>query len=1079
MGTKVQSKSYLPGYYSMRDLNEDSSSCGWPLLYGDKNLTNGQYYNGYFPRATSDDCLEYDKDVVKQKMLEHEAIFKNQVYELHRLYRIQRDLMDEIKRKQLHRNPIPAGSFSRSPLASQFTSEDGQKWHNHNFALENCVFARPSTSVFEGNSPLASNKGNSKQACLFPSRNGSDSNDVQVLESRPTKVRRRMFDLQLPADEYIDTEESEKFSDGKISGTSAYLPDRNCRIGSESSAKLFLGDCGKAASQEETSRSKQFLGNTNGLADLNEPVQVEDTNASAYIDLNPCQVGNACSDVSAKQNSHLFGLTKEVLRNSDHRNENGQRDNQCAEGNCSGRGWISHVLEAGQGKSNLKSVSQDFPSEKLLLSQQTMQNGISKFHEPPSVHSTNRSDADFWRQKTIYDSEINKISHEISSDKYPESVVSSHRSSFFHVAPSSDLAQSWSSSISSFQMPSSSLTQKLMSVQMRPCLNTSTALSKSFQSGQSNGIFGDSWPLNSTSKSISGFGSEAPIQNGFYHGSSSGSKEFPVNLSSVSYNYLNYNNDRKGVPEHFNHDELKYHQGSNGNDMKSVKDVNLNVVLPNGSFNKLAPQIGPRNIDREEKNEDHLAVLPWLRAKVTCKSDTPNAGRVSSTEEPSFLQASPKSNIDETGKGANGFFGNNVSVSCSNDLEERRTKIGVSLSNRRILDFPVFEKPHISKNESSSLTPPSISHPNPSEAQVVENHRRNRILDINLPCDPAIPELGNQSVGEVIVNEKKSNAEDANFRRQIDLNLCMSDDEVSLTQSPSTNVKMKEEIDLEAPALPENEEDVIREELLQTPLVLLQGPQNKAEQPQDELLINAAEAIVSISSSMFYNRCDDTISNPSETSIVNPLSWFVDIISSYTDNLEDKVDSVSRGKDSEYNEDSSSEGIDYFEAMTLKLTATKEEDYTPEPLVPESFKVDETGPTLLPNRTRKGPARRGRQRRDFQRDILPGLVSLSRHEVTEDLQTFGGLMRAMGHSWSSGLTRRSSTRNGCGRGRRRLVVSPPPPVATNASCTLLVQQLNNIEVGLEDRSLTGWGKTTRRPRRQRCPAGNPPSLALT
>jgi len=76
MGTKVQN---LPGYYSMRDLNEESSSCGWPLFYGDKSLSNGQYYNSYLPSSATDACSGYDKDAVKRMMLEHDAIFKNQV----------------------------------------------------------------------------------------------------------------------------------------------------------------------------------------------------------------------------------------------------------------------------------------------------------------------------------------------------------------------------------------------------------------------------------------------------------------------------------------------------------------------------------------------------------------------------------------------------------------------------------------------------------------------------------------------------------------------------------------------------------------------------------------------------------------------------------------------------------------------------------------------------------------------------------------------------------------------------------------------------------------------------------------
>lgn len=63
----------------MRDLNETSNSCSWPLYYGDKTVVNGQYYNGFLPRTATDLYPGYDKDVVKQTMIEHEAIFKNQV----------------------------------------------------------------------------------------------------------------------------------------------------------------------------------------------------------------------------------------------------------------------------------------------------------------------------------------------------------------------------------------------------------------------------------------------------------------------------------------------------------------------------------------------------------------------------------------------------------------------------------------------------------------------------------------------------------------------------------------------------------------------------------------------------------------------------------------------------------------------------------------------------------------------------------------------------------------------------------------------------------------------------------------
>lgn len=63
----------------MRDLNEDCNSSSWPLFYGDKTSTNGQCYNLFVPTTVTDRYLGYDKDALKQKILEHEAIFKNQV----------------------------------------------------------------------------------------------------------------------------------------------------------------------------------------------------------------------------------------------------------------------------------------------------------------------------------------------------------------------------------------------------------------------------------------------------------------------------------------------------------------------------------------------------------------------------------------------------------------------------------------------------------------------------------------------------------------------------------------------------------------------------------------------------------------------------------------------------------------------------------------------------------------------------------------------------------------------------------------------------------------------------------------
>ncbi|XP_022776803.1 LOW QUALITY PROTEIN: uncharacterized protein LOC111318296 [Durio zibethinus] len=1079
MGTKVQSKSYFPGYYSMRDLNEDSNSCSWPHYYGDKTLTNGQYYNGFFPRAVVDAYPGYDKDLLKRTMLEHEAIFKNQVYELHRLYRIQRDLMDEIKKKELQKNRVHIEpSLSSSPLASQITTEDAHKWHIPSFPVANSLCGRPSISgVEDSHSPLSSKKGSSIQAGPFLSQNGGNSKDIEVLECRPTKVRRKMLDLQLPADEYVDTEEAEQFRDDTASGMSSYLPNGNGKIGPESGGKLLHGDGGKNDCQGDASRSDSFLRGKNSLADLNEPVQIEETDGSAYSHFLGHDPYHGGCELSPKPKQELLGLPKDISVNSHHQSDNRFGNKIHVENNGHARGFFSRVLESGHNISNSKSISQGFQLQKLPVSSPQVQVPFEKFMILQRFCYLIK--ARQISQEKEWFGLVSERNLEISNSCHPESIMTSNVSSLNPFA-SSDLVKPWSHSVSTCEKPSNSLSQKSVSVQTHPFFNSSGPLSKSSViSLQSNGIFGEKWQVSSNSRLNPGFGSELSNQNGL---SSSGSKEPSIHFPSINYYYLNCNNDSKGVSEHFTtNGSTKPYSCSNSVDMKSTSDVNLNAVLSNSSSNEPVLHRGPQ-IDGGRKYEDRLPWLPWLQPKPACKNEATSAGRDLNVGELRFSQSSPKqsTNKNETGNGFSQIFTQNVkSVSFSNNVDASRSEISECLHNKKILGIPIFEKQYVSKNE-SSFTSLYVSAPQPSEGEA-ENKGRNRLLDINLPCDMTVLDVSEDIVTENSAVKKEADTKLSSFRHQIDLNSCADEDEASFIHSvPRASMKMNGGIDLEAPAVPEPEDVIPGEELLEVAHELpLQSAKSKDDCLQDELIQSAAEAIVAISSSGQFNHLDDVNHNSCETAMTDPLNWFVETISSFGEDLESKFEVLLRGKERDQDE-SSSEEIDYFESMILKLAEAKEEDYMPKPLVPENFKVEETGSTsLLTTRTRKGQGRRGRQRRDFQRDILPGLTSLSRHEVTEDLQTFGGLMRAMGHSWNSGVTRRNSTRSGCGRGRRRSVTSSSPALAAATTCLPLMQQLNNIEVGLEDRSLTGWGKTTRRPRRQRCPAGNPPSIALT
>ncbi|GMP58582.1 hypothetical protein CsSME_00022195 [Camellia sinensis var. sinensis] len=519
-----------------------------------------------------------------------------------------------------------------------------------------------------------------------------------------------------------------------------------------------------------------------------------------------------------------------------------------------------------------------------------------------------------------------------------------------------------------------------------------------------------------------------------------------------------------------------YLKGSNVIDMKLVKDFNLNAILSKSSSNEVIPQQVLEIIDEERKCEDHLEVLPWLKGKPASKNEGISTRRDSNSSQMSFLHAASNqlSNKSDIVQGPNQLFTQKITLaSCDHEIGAKRNEVGDCQVTRKILGFPIFGNACTPKKESSSLVSTSASLRCPPQGEDISNVGKHRVIDINLACDP---ESGAQIAAEVLIVEKRRDNEVANFRN-FDLNSCVSEDEVTLAPSvasTSVNVKIAVEIDLEVPAVPETEEDILPVEDQKKPEMSVTSPQHKAEQPQDEAAFRiAAEAIVAISTSSHLNHVEGTACNPCEAPSADSLMWFVEVVSSFVEG-----DCKSRGQNGGDNEVSSSEEIDYFEAMTLMLREITEEEYMPEPLVPENQKVEETGTVQLPNRPRRGQARRGRQRRDFQRDILPGLASLSRHEVIEDLQTFGGLMRATGHPWQSVLTRRNGTRTGGARGRRRSVVLPAPAETASTICMPLMEQLNNI-VGLEDKALTGWGKTPRRPRRQRCHAGNPTLITLT
>ncbi|KAJ0248017.1 F165 [Hirschfeldia incana] len=902
MGTKVHSETLSPTgryHHSMRDLNNDFNACTrLPLLNNSDNNNT----------LANDQSSSY-RDVVRRTMLEHEAVFKSQVLELHRVYGIQKDMMDELKRKQFNREWCPPIEAS----CSSQPNDDVRKWNTPSFPLPNSVYDRPSMSVVEdnGHSPMKGGQ--------VPWQNGASSKHVETLEVRPTKMRRKMIDLCIPADEYVDdNEDVVELKDHRVS----QLPNGG-------------GPRGDGLRSGYGSSNR-----TNGLADLNEPFK--ETNEVAY---GRVPVSSVHPDENGKPKA--WPQQHQPLR-IDHYSGTHKS--------------TTPFLQPGKPLDSFSQPMQMNSSQRVM--------GLPYNAGPPPPQSK----ADFWRGKTFIDLEADDTD---TTNTSHESSFASHQQPrhLYPYNPTSEPAVPWNRLHSSWQNPSFGFPQRVAaSAQRYPVLNLSDT------NAQKLGGLGDRLQFESNARyNNSGFGNN---HNMFYNECSSS-----TNPKGSGYSYPN-----GGRSDHSLLD-------LNGSEVKSLRDLNLNVTLSNGN------------------DDEHVATLPWL---VKTKSVS-NDAVPSSSLKPSNIKKE---------EGGNGV---------QNLMWLERLKSG-----------------------SSSSKPPETEKIKAGTAYRDEsNTERDKVrlmVDINEPCE--------QFSDEDQQTEKQTGTKvSVGSKCLIDLNMSVSEDEEEESLSVPTSSRLNSKrpmIDLET--VPES--DVEEEQSEETPT----EEETLEKPPEFEKL--AAEAIVAISSACLDRELEpaDAASSP-ETVI---LHWFAETVDTHRENLDQKLASPSR------NQARSIEEIDYFESMTLTLPEITEEEYMPEPLVPEDLVLEETSAAATSHqRPRRGNARKGKQRRDFQRDILPGLLSLSKHEVTEDIQLFDGFMRAAtGSSWTPTCLTRKKT-GARGRPRRVITTNPEPVVyyPVQAPCPSSVQQnvgnqSNNgeVEMGFEDGSFGGWGKMTRRPRRQRCPS---------
>ncbi|KAF2299395.1 hypothetical protein GH714_031821 [Hevea brasiliensis] len=1052
MGTKMQPKMYLSGYYPMRDLNDGTGNFTWPSHH--ENKAFGQYYDIFTARPAIDGYLGYDKEQLRQTILKHETIFRKQLHELHRLYKIQMEMMNEVRSEQPQKHLKPMGT-SQSSFFAFPSLDDKNRWQDSSLPLVDFSHHIPSASGADSiQSHFSSMNVNILQSCCGSTQNGSRSKEYESLEFKRKNLQRRLFDLELPADEYMNDEEEEQGASGG-SGVESCPANRNCDIACEKNGNLSTHSGAYSICNGDASSSNMNLKRNLGFTDLNEPVQIAEASGTASVDI----LGNFISfregiqriDLSASSCSGF--LAKETSQSPPKEKYEGvnARD-QHLEDEKRQKGGSPFTFNPGQTTSKKSPQNEGFKCDYLPAICESSQVGCQKAQEPDQ----NRREKP--TRKTIFGAEISETNHDAS-------VVASD--TLQPLIPQSSVANSESSSISSWKKHPASWTQNLTSVPGNSCHsafpksdNGSTTLMHGHE------VTGNGSLVNNNVKLVPSLKAEPSYQNSSCLFSQLDSKESQVCHGSVGFGYLNGFGDSNSASEQIPQHGPTHNLGGSGWMGNSKSSEVANAVLPKSCQNEaIFSDSKLIFVDGTKKEENPKGGFSWLRDISFCNgknSKERNGSHQVNSQHFAIKAETMKNPSQSLILDSSLMTDSNVHVA-----EDRRTEVGDCPSSGKIVGIPIFEK-QMSKDL------PSVSSFSERgcalEIKGAHSIKAGSLL-ADLNHDPMPSESGETQNSKSLVAEEGSVDCSDNLRNHIDLNVSVTEEEAQPTPfSPQTKVKVALEIDLEAPIFLDSEIDITSggefvESKLKEPFDSIN---DESRDFNEGFLKDAAEVLIAISSSCAHDIQDDTSHHQVEASVSESLKWFAEIITSYKVEVENNL-SVSAGTDSTDRGDSLPNGVDYFEYMTLNLTEAKLEEYHCEPQIIENSK-DEV--TLL-RRPRRGQARRGRQRKDFQRDVLPGLASLSRNDVAEDLQTIEGLIKATGGIWQSSFSQRNSPRGKGGRGRKRLGANATSPAVT-AVCPPQTLQPKCGELVLEETRLTGWGKRTRRPPRQRCPINHPP-----
>ncbi|CAH9120946.1 unnamed protein product [Cuscuta epithymum] len=121
-----------PGSYCPTDLNGGIRGYSWAAAANNDILRNsGPHFSASLhPAPLNHDRVPTAKEICRQTMLQQESIFKHQVYELHRVYKRQKELMEEARKREHFGNSLKL-SLESEPVPE---TSMGMHWLSRNLS---------------------------------------------------------------------------------------------------------------------------------------------------------------------------------------------------------------------------------------------------------------------------------------------------------------------------------------------------------------------------------------------------------------------------------------------------------------------------------------------------------------------------------------------------------------------------------------------------------------------------------------------------------------------------------------------------------------------------------------------------------------------------------------------------------------------------------------------------------------------------------------------------------------------------------------------------------------------------------